>query len=236
MSLLEKLLRKKKIIERSHRFKIRDYHDLSMAINGEEFEIGNLSLTGIGFKAQDLSEKLKTNEEILIGLRIGEHLFTISGRIAHITNGFIGLAVTSHLDEYAKIFKSFFDIEIKAIKLEKMDVSEIKHSFGGELHWYHSDQFHELIYVLKDGTLTYFKLIFQSMVIEMNSTGSLIACEYIADEANPQKKFEPLHSLIGDEQILGEMSPYLCRFINEINGLDEDLKSKLTSKIKPEDE
>ena len=202
-------------------------HNLALAIDGEAYNILNISLSGIAVESDQLSQSVKPNEEHLLSLRINNQILDISARVARINGSMVGLAVSSNLEMYQKEVKAFFECETYALKVKKKDLEDPKlENFG----WYSGDRFHEVFFKIENEQILEFWINYQNTIYHYSSKNNQLKC-FLFTRA-PFDVLEDLSSFEHDANIAAEMLPFIRRFVFSIKELKSEDKEYLLSKLK----
>lgn len=226
VSLLKKFL-KKEIVERYYRFSVMREHNLALAIDGEAYNILNISLSGIAVESEKLSQSVNSNEEHLLSLRINNQILDISARVARKNGNTIGLAVSSNLEKYQNEVKAFFECETYALKVKKKEVEDPKLE---DYDWYSGDRFHEVYLKGDDNQISEFWINFQNTIFHFSAKRNKLE-SFLFTRANFDLN-EDLTSYEHDPNIGLEMLPFIRRFIFSIKELQSDDKEFILSKLK----
>lgn len=203
-------------------------HNLALAIDGEAYNILNISLSGIAVESNQLSQSVKSNEEHLLSLRINNQILDISARVARIKGDMVGLAVSSNLELYQKEVRAFFECETYALKVKKKDLEDPKlENFG----WYSGDRFHEVFLKIEnEEQIIEFWINFQNTIYHYSASNNQLKCFLYT--RSRFKVTEDLSSFEHDSNIASEMLPFIRRFVFSIKELNSEDKEFLLSKLK----
>ncbi len=226
MGILTKIF-KGKLSVRAHRFEVKSIHNLSMAIDGLRYTITNISMSGIGLASKELASICRVNDEILITLKVNDSIFNVSARIVRINNGFLGLAVTSHLSVYEANVKKYFESEISALKLQEKDASIFNEDYMGELTWLYSDDSHELLYGISDDNLLFFKINFQGVIYQKLEQRPLEVFQTLLPAHEQQSRLAKSVDLVPLNEEKPEMFEFVIRFVDAIQALNPLIKDEI---------
>lgn len=230
MGFLSKIFSRQYVI-RAHRFRIKEIHNLTMAVDGVRYAISNISMSGIGLSAAELVKSCSINDEILITLKISDNIFDASARIVRINRDFLGLAITSHLNIYEENVKDFFKSEASALKMYKKDADQFTDDYVGQLQWYYADTFHELLFRKEGEDVGFFKINFQGLIFNSQGLGDLTVFQVITEDDDDKSRLRKNTALEPFEIKSKAMLECLIRFLDEIQHLELKFKRQIIQRV-----
>jgi hypothetical protein len=222
---------KRKFIQRAYRFGIEEHHDISVAIDGDIFEVENISTSGICLRSEILCKKFKNIKETVISLRLNNQIFIVSGEVARASRDQIAFAVSSDFPNFKTEVRTYFNNEMKSIKIVKKDIEELHYEGPGEIHWYFGDKFHEIFYVVNDGVLEAFWINCRNIIFESSPETGFKSFLFSNHNQGLNEEFGDSSGFSHDATLYEEMIPFVLKFVEEISVLDKDLKSNIVKVI-----
>jgi hypothetical protein len=230
MSFLNTIF-KRKFIERAYRFLVEEHHDLSVAIDGDEYAVENISTSGICLRSEELSEKFRILNETIISLRVNGRIFSVSADVARRNKDFIAFAVSRDFPEFKKEVRTYFNNEMKSINVVRRDVAELKYEGPGEIYWYYGDRYHELYFIINQGHLVAFWVNCRNLIFEFNAEEKLKTFLFSSQDLDINEEFSGESQFKNDPFLYSEMNPFVVKFLNGINNIDEKIKSEILKTI-----
>ena len=222
---------KRKFIERDFRREVSEHHDLSVAIEGEEFQVENISFSGVAFRSKILSQKFKLGDETIISFRVNKKIFGVSAKVTRKRGDFIAFIVTGAMDKYKLEVQSYFNSEVKGLDAVEKDTAELKYDGPGIIKWFYGDEFHELFFVIQDQKLSAFWINYQNTVFELNPSGTFKTFLFKGEKVDINYELNGESHFKNDTTIYDEMKPFVIRFIEGINGMDIKVKRDILKTI-----
>lgn len=222
---------KRKFIERAYRFLVEEHHDLSVAIDGSEYPVENISTSGICLRSEELSEKFRLISETIISMRVNGKIFSVSADVARRNRDFIAFCVSKDFPEYKQEVRTYFNNEMKAINVVKKDVAELEYDGPGEIFWYHGDRYHELFYILNEGQLEAFWINCRNLIFELSTEEKLKTFLFSSQDLDFNEEFSGESQFKNDPYVYSEMTPFVVKFLNGIKNFDEKTKLEILKTI-----
>lgn len=143
MDLISRIFRKK-YTQENPRVKIQNFHNITIMIEDKEYDVYNISIGGIGFISDE--SKFKKQDRYHAVVKILDQLCDIEILVRHHTKNLVGCSVEGSCDVYQDFVKEYFNSELEALKLRKIDKEKMNEDENGEPHWFYGDYNHEIYF------------------------------------------------------------------------------------------
>lgn len=217
---------------REHRIRILPLHDILFTLTdtGEKIELGNLSVTGAGFLRESRREWPPVGSFLSGEFTYRKNKYPVELEIKHISTTNIGCDCTeSSGDSMRKLVIQYFDIELNALQLVRIDSQYIKQHHDGESSWFRGPNNCEIFLVEKDKKVTNFTISFFGNHIEGGEQKRLSIGTILGDDGEGKigiKKADLIQQV--DDSSL-EIITHTLKFVANANALTPRQKSALNS-------
>lgn len=234
LRFLRKLLfSRRKLIPRPPRVRIASLrHVQFVQQNGERYEIANISLSGIGFVAASIRDRLEIHHVFAGVLELDGNTFPLNLRVVHVSPSIIGCSIEQPSQSLLECMNKQLQIELSGMNTRAVNSEILKSASEGKPHWFHGHST-ELYYVENQGSLLHFHGMIWGLYFESSAPGER-RFGFIKQEAVSQGiRGYAASDLIHYETFA---TPHLVdpalRFIENVPGLDNQIRQEMINRLK----
>ncbi|MGZ3699547.1 MAG: PilZ domain-containing protein, partial [Bdellovibrionota bacterium] len=160
---------------RAPRVTLTPLHRIEFDAGGEHARIPlfNISISGVGL-LHEPPIPFAVGSELPGELRVGGARYPVRLKIAHVTPKIVGASFIDRSDALKSAIESYFEYELAALTMAKVDPKYHKAEPDGDAHWIHGDRC-DLFYVTRGDQLVRFRLTFLGNHFESTAEGGLLA-------------------------------------------------------------
>lgn len=231
MDILSRLFGKK-VIDRPTRVKIQNFHKIEVWIDEQAYEVFNISIAGIGFMASSETPLYKKNTSVKAIVKILDKVCDIELKIRHQTKELIGCLVTGSCDVYEKFVKEYFQSELEALKLSKINEDKLNEDENGEPHWFYGDYNHEIYFTTKSDKVTSCHINYHGHMF-ISDNGKISTGVIMEDHNDTGKIGHRASDLIQDTNKLPkDIMEYMYRFVESAKEIEDSHQKELLTILK----
>lgn len=220
------------LTSRDKRIRILPLHEILFTLDdsSEKIELVNLSITGAGLLKESREEWPPVGSVLSGEFTYRKTRYPVEMHIKHINSNIIGCDFSeTHRDSMRKLVTSYFDIELNALQLVKIDSQYIKQRYDGESSWFRGADNCEIFLVENENNIIYFNMSFFGNYIEGGEDKSISVSNVIDDdgEGKISTKKSDLVQQIDDSS--SEILTHALKFVANANALTARQKSSLNN-------
>lgn len=170
---------------RAPRVKILPLHNIGFRPKGPLltplFPVANVSPNGIGLLAESFKHHPKPGDLIEGSLVIGRESHAGVIKVVHVTSKIIGGSFENPSSSLSAAILNYFQLEIAAIALRKINPKFHKSEPDGASAWFHGDNC-ELYYVHEGDRVLRFQMAFFGNHVDGNEKGAVSTGQIVEDE------------------------------------------------------
>ena len=207
---------KKKRAPRIKSFSLKECRYINQ--NDSEFELTNLSSTGIGI-ARKADDRWPAEGDKMTGtLRIQENEVPIFLQIVRKDGYNVGCAYAQDPIELKGLIYNMYDTEFSALELKKVNQSILREQPDGKPHWFFDGSGGELYFVERNGKIGRYSINFKNHHIE----GAIDKRPIVRAE------LETGHAAV---TMTDKVREQFLRFLNNIENLEDEYLQRLVALI-----
>lgn len=227
MDLISRIF-KKKYSQENPRVKIQNFHKIMIIIDDSEYEVYNISLGGIGFLVGDAEFCKK--EEYNAVVKVLDQVCDIQIKVRHHTKELIGCSVESSCEVYQDFVKDYFNSELEAFKLRKIDRDKMNDDENGEPHWFYGDYNHEIYFTTIGNDITTMQINYHGHMFIYDQGKSHTGVVWEEDKGVISHKSSNL--VKQSEKLPKDIMEFMYRFVESVEHIEPVLKKQMTAMMK----
>lgn len=214
---------------RKERVKIEHFHKIKLFIFEKEYEIENISITGIGFINSDNDKNLKKNKTIHAVVHVLDKLCDIELDIRHCSGSRIGCKVISACEIYRKYVEDYFKSELEGMKLRKIGNESVKVDKAGIPHWYYGDYNHEIYFTTKEQKISSFQINYHGQMVIYD--GKVVSTGVVWEDDKEEISHKSSDLIKPSDKLSKEIMEYVFRFVEVASEIDKSYKDQILNLI-----
>lgn len=224
MSIISRIF-KKKYTREDPRVMIQNFHEIKFFFNGEEFEVYNISVAGIGFLTVEKISYRK-GDKIKALVQILDKQCDIEVEVRQQTKKLVGCKVVGSAEIYEKFIKEYFISELKALNLKLIAKEKLAADENGEPYWLYGGYNHEIYYTVDPNDVINTMQINYHGYMFIKSGGNITTG--IADEEQKENISHKGTRLVKDSNLLPkDIMEFMFRFVESAQELPTKHKKQI---------
>lgn len=214
---------KKRYSQANPRVKIQNFHKIMITIEDNDYEVYNISLGGIGFLVDE--SKLSKEKSYNAVVKILDQVCDIEVKVRHHTKGLVGCSVEGACEVYQDFVKEYFNSELEALKLRKIDREKMNDDENGEPHWFYGDYNHEIYFTTMEDNITTLQINYHGYMFIYDQGKTHTGVLWEEDKGAVSHKTANL--VQQSNKLPKDIMEYMYRFVESVESMDQVLKQKM---------
>lgn len=236
MKLLDKIIQKQllpkkekeELIKRAARVPIKGLHNLKLLIDGDEYDVANISSTGVAFFTK--KEKFDLGKRLEAEIRVNNRISALEIEVVQFVGELNGCKILDAESSYVSHINHYFKSEIAAIDIFYIGPDRLNKDDDGTPHWYQKGDQFELYFTEKNEQVNKFEVTFLGNFISMDISNKIkTGIEWEEDRDNIAVAAES--SILLTENLPKDIYYGIIRFLENIENLNVKYKKSIISKI-----
>lgn len=219
---------KKKYSQENPRVKIQNFHKIMIIIEGEEYEVYNVALGGIGFVVDQA--KFKQDETYNAVVKILDQVCDIQIKVRHHTKELVGCSVEGSCEVYQDFVREYFNSELEALKLRKIDRNKMNDDENGEPHWFYGDYNHEIYFTTSGDDITTLQINYHGYVFVYDQGKSHTGI--VSEENKGALSHKTANLVEPSSKLPKDIMEFMYRFVESVDDLEPVLKKQMMGIMK----
>jgi|GEM_PF-6024605 len=230
-SLFDRSNPQKNLVNRPPRISLNRLHavsfDMDVPYKQSGLGVANISLTGIGFLASH-SQWPQSGDTVHGTLNILQAKLPTTLRVVHVTSVIAGCHFSVIGQEYSEILSHFFDAELDAIQLQKVNPAYLKKDPDGTAIWFKGLDTSELYIVHRENRIVSFSITFLGNTIRWSESSD--SPQYGIPQHSSEESahfFSPSDATTPSLHDPAELNTTAIKFIHNIKGLNSGFTDQI---------
>jgi hypothetical protein len=227
MKFLKNLFKRSFLI-RPSRVEIKALHHLLLLINGKEYKVKNVSISGIAFFLDNY--KVSSGDKISGNIKIYDRTCKITLEVMHINAQLAGCKVINSDDYYKEYILNYFKSELAGLETVFVDPERLNADPDGTPYWYHSGNLFELYFTVKEGHVNKFQLNTLGHIFQMEPNKP-VTVGYVWEEEKEEMAYKASSLLLNADKMPQDLCEFSLRFLDSIKNIPLEYKKEIHQKI-----